>query len=150
MNQAVPAGAFTCADGLGGPGIQSCSDQNGAGERGGNARYLDRRRAHLHGDRHKRATVRQPVRATVHYTVTSPPSPSPTPPDRGAVSRRRADHQTGSGATVSGTVNPENWPPPAFFQYGLDLSLRGPGASTTLYDQQTPAQQVGSDSRSTP
>ena len=37
-------------------------------------------------------------------------------------------------------------PTQAFFQYGLDLSERGPGASTTLYDQSTPPQQVGTDS----
>jgi hypothetical protein len=33
----------------------------------------------------------------------------------------------------------------AFFQYGLDPSFRGPGSSTTLYDQSTPPMQVGSD-----
>ena len=37
--------------------------------------------------------------------------------------------------------------PPAYFEYGLDPSERGPGSSsTTLYDQSTPPQQVGSDS----
>jgi hypothetical protein len=57
--------------------------------------------------------------------------------------------QTGAGATtVSGTVNPESLATSAFFQYGLDLSFRGPGASTTLYDQSTPPQQVGGDSAS--
>jgi hypothetical protein len=49
---------------------------------------------------------------------------------------------TGNGATVSGTVNPENQVTTAFFQYGLDLSLRGPGSSTNLYDQSTAPQQV--------
>ena len=33
----------------------------------------------------------------------------------------------------------------AYFQYGLDPSERGPGSSTTLYDQSTPPQAVGSD-----
>ena len=46
---------------------------------------------------------------------------------------------------MSGSVNPESLATTAFFQYGLDLSHRGPGASTTLYDQSTPAQQVGAD-----
>ena len=46
---------------------------------------------------------------------------------------------------LAGSVNPEGAATQAFFQYGLDLSQRGPGASTTLYDQQTPPQQVGSD-----
>jgi hypothetical protein len=53
--------------------------------------------------------------------------------------------RTGNGATVSGTVNPENLGTTAFFQYGLDPSFRGPGASSTVYDQSTPAQQVGAD-----
>ncbi|HUA05668.1 MAG TPA: hypothetical protein VMB27_17300, partial [Solirubrobacteraceae bacterium] len=42
-------------------------------------------------------------------------------------------------------VNPESQATTAFFQYGLDLSYRGPGSDTTLYDQSTPVQQVGSD-----
>jgi hypothetical protein len=46
---------------------------------------------------------------------------------------------------VTGSVNPEGTSTAAFFQYGLDLSQRGPGASTTLYDQSTPPQQVGAD-----
>ena len=56
--------------------------------------------------------------------------------------------ETISGAAVSGTVNPESLATTAFFQYGLDPSDRGPGASTTLYDQSTPVQQVGADSAS--
>jgi hypothetical protein len=36
----------------------------------------------------------------------------------------------------------------AYFEYGIDLSDRGPGSSTVLYDQTTPVQQVGSDSSS--
>jgi hypothetical protein len=47
---------------------------------------------------------------------------------------------------VAGSVDPENLATTAFFEYGLDPSYRGPGASTTLYDQSTPVQQVGSDS----
>ena len=54
--------------------------------------------------------------------------------------------KSSSGAAVSGSVNPENLATTAFFQYGLDPAYRGPGASTTLYDQSTPAQQLGSDS----
>jgi hypothetical protein len=55
---------------------------------------------------------------------------------------------TSSGGTASGTVNPKSQATTAFFQYGLDPSYRGPGADTTLYDQSTPVQQVGSDSAS--
>jgi hypothetical protein len=53
-----------------------------------------------------------------------------------------------TAATFSGSVNPNGLATTAFFQYGLDLSQRGPGASTTLYDQSTPPQPVGADSTS--
>ena len=45
---------------------------------------------------------------------------------------------------MSGTVNPHGLATTVVFQYGLDLSQRGPGSSTTLYDQSTAPQQVGS------
>jgi hypothetical protein len=51
---------------------------------------------------------------------------------------------------LSGTVNPEGTPAQAYFQYGLDLSERGPGANSTLYNQSTPPQTVGSDTTSHP
>ncbi len=54
--------------------------------------------------------------------------------------------KTSSSAAVSGSVNPGGTTTTAFFQYGLDPSYRGPGASTTLYDKSTPPLQVGSDS----
>ena len=50
-----------------------------------------------------------------------------------------------NGAGLSGSVNPEGLATTAFFEYGIDLSDRGPGSSTTLYDQTTPVQDVGSD-----
>jgi hypothetical protein len=56
--------------------------------------------------------------------------------------------KTSNSASASGSVNPEGVSTQAFFQYGLDPSLRGPGASPTLYDQSTPPQQVGSDATS--
>jgi hypothetical protein len=58
--------------------------------------------------------------------------------------------QSGGGATVGGTVNPENLATTAFFQYGLDPSFRGPGASTDLYDQATAPQQVAAGSTGQP
>jgi hypothetical protein len=76
--------------------------------------------------------------ATIHYTVGNPVPP--------AVAGGAPTTETTSGATPSGTVNPEGAPTQAYFEYGLDLNQRGPGASTTLYDQSTPVQQVGSDS----
>ena len=51
---------------------------------------------------------------------------------------------TATSAAVSGTVNPHGLATTVVFQYGLDLSQRGPGSSTTLYDQSTAPQQVGS------
>jgi DNA-binding beta-propeller fold protein YncE len=50
-----------------------------------------------------------------------------------------------NGAGLSGSVDPEGLTTTAYFEYGIDLSDRGPGSSTTLYDQSTPVQQVGSD-----
>ena len=73
---------------------------------------------------------------------TQPPS-GPTPP---IVFGGAPTSRTSNGASMSGTVNPEGTSTQAFFQYGLDLSQRGPGASTELYDQSTPLQTVGSDS----
>jgi len=49
---------------------------------------------------------------------------------------------------VSGAVNPNGLATTVVFQYGLDLSQRGPGSSTTLYDQSTAPQQVGSGTSS--
>jgi hypothetical protein len=45
----------------------------------------------------------------------------------------------------SGLVNPESQPTTAYFEYGLELSERGPGESQSLFDQTSPVQQVGSD-----
>jgi len=75
--------------------------------------------------------------------TSNPPTPTPQVPP--SVSGGSPTANTSSGTTVSGAVNPQGVQTQAFFQYGIDLSQRGPGASTTLYDQQTPAQQVGSD-----
>ncbi len=82
------------------------------------------------------------------YTAaTQPPPPPPPPPSAPpVVSGGAPGTATGSAATLSGTVNPESLATTAFFQYGLDPSYRGPGASTTLYDQSTPPQQLGADS----
>jgi Fibronectin type III domain len=71
--------------------------------------------------------------------TTQPPSGPPTV-GGGAPSTR-----TSTGAAPTGTVNPEGVATQAYFEYGLDLAERGPGADTTLYDQRTPAQTVGTD-----
>ena len=82
------------------------------------------------------------------YNAPQPSSPPPASPATSppAVSGGSPSTETISGAAVSGTVNPESLATTAFFQYGLDPSDRGPGASTTLYDQSTPVQTVGADS----
>jgi large repetitive protein len=58
--------------------------------------------------------------------------------------------QSSSGVAFAGSVNPEGLPTTAYFEYGIDLSERGPGSSAVLYDQTTPVQQVGSDSNGHP
>ena len=73
-------------------------------------------------------------------TVSSPPSVTPNSPSA----------QTSTSAGLSGQVNPNGLSTTAYFEYGIDLSDRGPGSSTVLYDQTTPAQQVGSDSTEHP
>ena len=80
--------------------------------------------------------------ATIHYTVAAASPP--------AVTGGAPTNETSNGAALSGSVNPEGTPTQAYFQYGLDLSQRGPGASTTLYDQSTTPQPVGTDSSNHP
>ena len=77
------------------------------------------------------------------YNAPAPPPPPSSPP---GVSGGAPTSKSSSGTAVSGSVNPESLTTTAFFQYGLDPAYRGPGASTTLYDQSTPVQQVGADS----
>ena len=106
----------------------------------------DRRRDRNHPRRHERHRRRRPFT----YTAPQPSSPPPVPPPSSppVVSGGAPPTETINGAAVSGTVNPESLATTAFFQYGLDPSDRGPGASTTLYDQSTPVQTVGADSAS--
>ena len=140
LNQAV-ATAFACSEGANGPGIQTCRDQNAATSGAGS---LDTTNAGPHTYT-VTATSQdsQEGMATIHYTVTAPPPPPH--PGGPAVTGGAPTSQTVSGASVAGSVNPEGILTQAFFEYGIDLSQRGPGAPTTLYDQQTPPQQVGSD-----
>ena len=103
-----------------------------------------------------------PGSGTVNVTVTTPggtsatsaadqftynaPPPPPPPSSPPVVSGGSPTSQSNNGAAgVSGSINPESLATTAFFEYGLDPAYRGPGASTTLYDQSTPAQQIGSD-----
>ena len=82
------------------------------------------------------------------YTYLAPAGPASPPPASSSppvVAGASPTTTTSNGAAVSGTVNPESLVTTAFFEYGLDPSDRGPGASTTLYDQSTPPQQAGAD-----
>ncbi len=73
-------------------------------------------------------------------SLATPPSVTPNSPSA----------QSSTSAGLSGQVNPNGLSTTAYFEYGIDLSDRGPGSSTVLYDQTTPAQQVGSDSADHP
>ena len=73
-------------------------------------------------------------------SLATPPSVTPNSPSA----------QSSTSAGLSGQVNPNGLATTAYFEYGIDLSDRGPGSSTVLYDQSTPAQQVGSDSTDHP
>ena len=74
--------------------------------------------------------------------VSAPPPPPPSSPP--AVPLSSPSTPSATSAAVSGAVNPNGLATTVVFQYGLDLSQRGPGSSTTLYDQSTAPQQVGS------
>ena len=76
----------------------------------------------------------------VSSASTAPPSVNPSPPAA----------QSSTSVGLSGSVNPNGLPTTAYFEYGIDLGDRGPGSSTVLYDQTTPAQEVGSDSTAHP
>ncbi len=90
--------------------------------------------------------------AADRFTYTTPPPPPPLPPASAppTVSGGAPSTATGNGATLAGTVNPESLATTAFFQYGLDPSFRGPGASTNLYDQSTAPQPVAAGSTPQP
>ena len=76
--------------------------------------------------------------------VSSPPPPPPTSPP--AVTPSSPSTSSATSAAVSGTVNPHGQATTVVFEYGIDPSLRGPGAPTALYDQSTAPQQLPADS----
>ncbi len=58
--------------------------------------------------------------------------------------------KTSTRATLAGVVNPEGQSTTYFFQYGLNPSLRPPGASTALYDQRTASRSLAGDANDHP
>ena len=148
LNQNVPT-AFYCTDDPNGPGIQTCTDSNDATNGIGT---LDTTTPGPHTYT-VTATSQDGQTGTATITYTVAPAPPPTVIGGAvraaiapAVIGGAATSETSNGAALSGSVNPEGAPTKAYFQYGLDLSERGPGASTTLYDQSTTPQPVGTDS----
>ena len=148
LNQQVPT-AFSCTDDPNGPGIQTCTDSNDATDGMGE---LDTTAAGPHTYT-VTATSQDGQTGTATNHLHRRPGAAA---DRDRRGRPRGDcpgliggaatSETSNGAALSGSVNPEGAPTNAYFQYGLDLSERGPGASMTLYDQSTTPQPVGSDS----
>jgi hypothetical protein len=73
----------------------------------------------------------------------SPPPPSPSAP----VATPGSPTVTGStGASFSGSVNPEGQVTTAFFEYGIDGRYRPGGGAAVVYDQSTPSQTLPADS----
>jgi hypothetical protein len=87
---------------------------------------------------------------SAQYSIGGPPPPPPPPPP--PVSSKAPALTPGppsvtgtTSAALSGGVTPNGLATSADFEYGLDARYRGQGASGIVYDQSTPAQQVGSD-----
>jgi hypothetical protein len=71
---------------------------------------------------------------------TAPPPPAPPAAQPGNPSPTSS-----TGASFSGTVNPQGQATTVFFQYGIDARYRPGGATGIVYDQSTPPQTLPAD-----
>jgi hypothetical protein len=119
----------------------------------------------VHVDSNTQITATSPAAAagTFDITVTTPggtsattandnftyttPVPPPPPANKPVATTGPPSVQGTSQAGFAGAVTPDGLATTAHFEYGLDPKYRAPG-DTTLYDQATPEQPVGSDSSS--
>ncbi len=73
------------------------------------------------------------------------PAPAPPPAPPAAVPGTPAPTSS-TGASFSGSVNPQGQATTAFFQYGIDSRYRPGGGTAVVYDQSTPPQTLPADS----
>jgi hypothetical protein len=130
----VVKSSFSCTDTVGGPGIESCLDQNGRAA--GTAVDTSTPGQHTFT---VTATSSDGLRgqSSVTYTVSNPPPPAKAP----AAATRAATKITHTSVTLHGTVNPNGSATGYYFQYGRSRaygkrsSSRSAGADTTTHAQ---------------
>ncbi len=126
--------SFSCTEAVGGPGIESCLDQNG--RPAGTAIDTSTPGQHTFT---ATATSSDGLtgQSSVTYTVSSPPPSAKAP----AAATRAATKVTHTSATLRGTVNPNGSATSYYFQYGRSRayrkqsSSRSAGADTTTHPQ---------------
>ncbi|MBV9915471.1 MAG: fibronectin type III domain-containing protein [Solirubrobacterales bacterium] len=125
--------SFSCAEAVGGPGIESCLDQNG--RPAGTAVDTSTPGRHTFT---VTATSSDGLtgRSSVTYTVFNPSPPAKAP----AAATRAATKVTYTSATLHGTVNPNGSATSYYFQYG----------SSRAYGKQSSSRSAGGDTKTHP